>query len=190
MSAPRDIALGILAGGRGTRLGGCDKAWIVRDGCTQVERLARRFEGEVSEVLVSANRDPERFAALGLNVVPDRKPGLGPIGGLDALADACTTPWLLTVPVDLVSVNDGLLRTLASEAGMGATVEDDDGVQPLVALWRVEALRAALAMRDDDDLAVQSLQHAMSMPRIRLEGVRFGNLNTPDDLDAAGATLP
>jgi molybdopterin-guanine dinucleotide biosynthesis protein A len=188
--APGDIALGILAGGRGTRLGGVDKAFIVRDGITQVERVVQRFAGEFSQLLVSANRAPERYAALGFTVVEDRKPDLGPIGGLDALADACEKPWLLTVPVDLVSVNDCLLRTLAGEADLGATVEDDDGPQPLVALWRVDALRAALAMRDDNDLSVQSLQHAMSMPRIRLQGVRFGNLNTPGDLDAAGATLP
>ena len=195
MIAPRDIALGILAGGRGPRLGGCDKAWIVRGGVPQVQRLAQRFERDVSQVLVSANRDLARFESLGYVAVPDRMPDLGPIGGLDALAAACTTPWVLTVPVDLVFVNDCLVATLESATfesagGQGASIEDDDGVQPLVALWNVEALRAALASRDADDLAIQSLQQKMSMPRIRLEGVRFGNLNTPDDLAAAGATLP
>lgn len=195
MIAPRDIALGILAGGRGTRLGGCDKAWIVRGGVPQVQRLAQRFERDVSQVLVSANRDLARIESLGYVAVPDRMPDLGPIGGLDALAAACTTPWMLTVPVDLVFVNDCLVATLESATfesagGQGASIEDDDGVQPLVALWNVEALRAALASRDADDLAIQSLQQKMSMSRIRLEGVRFGNLNTPDDLAAAGATLP
>ena len=198
--APRDITLGILAGGQGTRLGGCDKAWIVRGGVPQVQRLAQRFEQDVAQVLVSANRDLARYAALGLRAVEDRTPGLGPIGGLDALATACTTPWLLTVPVDLVSVNDCLAAslgsaTLAGGNGQGASIEDDDGVQPLVALWHVDALRAALAMAlrgdaADADLSIQSLQHALSMPRVRLNGVRFGNLNTPDDVAAAGATLP
>jgi molybdopterin-guanine dinucleotide biosynthesis protein A len=187
--APRDIALGILAGGRGTRLGGCDKAWIVRDGVPQVQRLARRFANEIGAVFVSANGEAERFQALGYRVVRDRTPDLGPIGGLQALAQSCDTPWLLTVPVDLVAVNDCLLPTLASTGGQGASVEDDDGPQPLVALWRVDALRTALAAAPDER-AVHALQHAMRMPRIRLAGVRFGNLNTPDDLAAAGATLP
>ncbi|NUS61163.1 MAG: NTP transferase domain-containing protein [Lysobacter sp.] len=190
MIAPRDIALGILAGGRGTRLGGCDKAWIVRGGMPQVQRLAQRFERDVSQVLVSANRDLARFESLGYIAVPDRTPDLGPIGGLDALAAACTTPWMLTVPVDLVFVNDCLVATLESAGGQGACIEDDDGVQPLVALWNVEALRRSLASRDADDLSVQALQRGMSMPRIRLNGVRFGNLNTPDDLAAADARLP
>jgi molybdopterin-guanine dinucleotide biosynthesis protein A len=190
--APRDITLGILAGGRGTRLGGCGKAWIVRDGVTQVERIARRFAKETHEVLVSANADAARFEALGFRVVADRVPDLGPIAGLDALANACRTPWLLTIPVDLVSVNDCLLPTLASAGGQGASVEDDDGVQPLVALWSVGALRPVLdsRLRGNDDLSVQGLQDALAMPRIRLSGVRFGNLNTRDDLAAAGAILP
>jgi molybdopterin-guanine dinucleotide biosynthesis protein A len=204
MIAPRDIALGILAGGRGTRLGGCDKAWIMRGGMPQVQRLAQRFERDVSHVLVSANRDLARFESLGYIAVPDRTPDLGPIGGLDALAAACTTTWMLTVPVDLVFVNDCLVATLESAGGQGACIEDDDGVQPLVALWNVDALRVTLAlllphqpsslprMREprQADLSVQSLQHTLSMPRIRLQGVRFGNLNTPDDLAAAGAQLP
>ena len=191
--APSSVTLGILAGGRGSRLGGCDKAWIVRDGLSQVERIARRFEHQTRTVIVSANRDGARFEALGFRVVADRVPDLGPIGGLDALAHACTTPWLLTVPVDLVSVNDCLLRTLASAGGQGASVEDEDGVQPLVALWWVEALRGEVDARlrgPDGERSVQDLQASLAMPRIRLNGVRFGNLNTRDDLDAASASLP
>jgi len=184
------LTLGVLAGGRGSRLGGCDKAWIVRDGIAQIERIARRFESEVARVLVSANRDAARFEALGFDVVSDRVPDLGPLGGLDALANACTTPWLLTVPVDLVFVNECLLQTLASAGGQGASVEDDDGPQPLVALWQVEALRSSFPRRREGDLSVQSLQTALDMPRIRLNGVRFGNLNTFDDLAAVGATIP
>ncbi|MBO9547405.1 NTP transferase domain-containing protein, partial [Caulobacter sp.] len=66
------LTLGLLAGGRGTRLGGIDKAWIVRDGVAQVQRFARRFPGETGPVLVSANRGLERYAEAGLQVVTDR----------------------------------------------------------------------------------------------------------------------
>ena len=192
------LTLGVLAGGQGTRLGGCAKAWIVRDGMTQVERLVRRFDRDVAHVLVSANRDAVRFESLGLTVVADRVPDQGPLGGLEALAAACTTPWLLTVPVDLVFVNDCLVSTLSSAGKTGASVEDEDGPQPLVALWNVAALRTALpaeavvipAKAGIHDLSVQGLQARLHMPRIRLPGVRFGNLNTFDDLAHAGARLP
>jgi molybdopterin-guanine dinucleotide biosynthesis protein A len=187
------VTLGILAGGRASRLGGTDKAWLERDGIAQVVRWQRRFDGETCAVLVSANRDAGRYADAGLRVVADRAAGeLGPLAGIDALAAACTTPWLLTIPVDLVGVNECLLPTLASAAGgTGAYAVDDDGPQPLVALWSLATLQpAAAAALARGDVAVHALQAALGMAAVRLEGVRFGNLNTPDDLAAAGIARP
>ena len=181
------VTLGVLAGGLGTRLGGVEKAWLEKDGKPQVRRLVDRVRVEVDAVLVSANRGLERHAAEGLVALPDREPGLGPLGGLDALAAACATPWLLTLPVDLVSVNDCLLRSLRAAGPQGAWAEDDDGRQPLVALWPVAPLRAALpVVLDSDDLSARHLQSRLGMTGVRFAGVRFGNLNTPEDLAAAG----
>ena len=185
-----DVTLGVLAGGQGSRLGGIDKAWIVRDGIAQVARLAQRFEREVDAILVSANRDLSRYEHAGLRAVPDLIANLGPLGGLDALAAACESPWLLTLPVDLVFVNDCLLPTLASAGGQGASIEDDDGPQPMVALWHVAALRTALVdALASEEHSVHALQSTLAMPRIRLRGVRLGNLNTPADLAAVHATI-
>ncbi len=186
-----DITLGILAGGRASRLGGVDKAWLERDGIAQVQRWQRRFAGETAAVLVSANRQLDRYARVGLRAVSDRTGDeIGPLAGLDALATACETPWLLTLPVDLVGVNECLLPSLIAAAGTnGAFAIDDDGPQPLVALWPVVPLRIATAQAiAARDLAIHGLQRRLGMAAVRLDGVRFGNLNTPDDLAAAGAT--
>ena len=183
-----DITLGLLAGGRATRLGGLDKAWLARGGVPQVLRLHGRFAAQTSAALVSANRNLERYAEAGLAVVADRVPDAGPLAALDALAAECRTPWLFTLPVDVVDVNDCVLRTLARSADpAGARARDEDGAQPLVALWPGAALReaasAALAARDH---AVHALQSRLGMAEVRFAGVRFGNLNTPADLAAAG----
>ena len=149
---PGELTLGILAGGLATRLGGRDKAWLERDGLPQVQRWQRRFANEVSAVLVSANRDFGRYASCGLHAVPDRQDaGAGPVAGLEALALACATPWLLTLPVDLFGVNDCLLPTLAVR-----------------------------------DAAVRDVQSRLAMRAVTFAGVRFGNLNTFEDLRAAG----
>ncbi|HET8818974.1 MAG TPA: NTP transferase domain-containing protein [Xanthomonadaceae bacterium] len=180
--------LGILAGGAATRLSGRDKAWLERDGIPQVLRLRRRFQGRVDAFIVSANAGAERYRAHGITVVPDGVRGAGPMAGLSALAGACTTPWLLTLPVDLVDCNDCLLPTLRSMAGdAGAWAEDDEGPQPLVALWRVATLRdAARRALRDGAYSVRDLQARYGMRGVRLAGVRFGNLNTPADLARAG----
>ncbi len=184
-----ELSLGILAGGRGSRLGGRDKAWIERDGLPQVLRIARRFGDQCGAVLVSANRDLPRHARHGLEAVPDRQPDIGPLGGLDALAAACTTPWLFTLPVDIVDADAGLPRMLADMGGQGAVAADDDGLQPLVALYRVDALRAALASAlAGGEHSVRAMQAALALPVVACKGWCFGNLNTPADLVAAGCS--
>ncbi|MFK3649674.1 molybdenum cofactor guanylyltransferase [Lysobacter enzymogenes] len=186
--APADLTLGLLAGGRAVRLGGIDKAWLLRDGEPQALRLARMFAPAVAAVAVSANRGHARYARHGLHAVPDRVPDLGPLGGLDALAAIATTPWLLTLPVDAVHADAALLPALvAAQAGQGAYVIDDDGVQPLFALWPLAPLRAALAPAlAQRRLAVRELQAALGMAALRWSGLRLGNLNTLADLAAAG----
>ncbi len=182
------ITFGLLAGGKASRLGGIDKAWLECSGEPQVLRWQRRFSHEVGAMLVSANRDIDRYAAHNLIAIPDRTPDLGPLGGLEALAAACETQWLLTLPVDLVGTNDCLLRTLMTMRGEdGAYAVDDDGLQPLVALWRRDALRVACAEAlMTGTSAVHALQSRLQMSRVVFSGFRFGNLNTPADLHAAG----
>ena len=181
------LTLGILAGGRATRLGGRDKAWLQRDGVPQVVRIARRFDAECGAVLVSANRDLSRYAEHGLRAVADEVADIGPLGGIDMLCAHCETPWLLTMPVDIVDANDCLLRTLANAGDDGAVADDGDGLQPLVALYRVEALREAVAAAiAAGDFSVQAMQQRMALARVRFAGLRFGNLNTPEDLRLAG----
>ncbi len=185
---PSQVTLGILAGGRGTRLAGVDKAWIERDGVPQVLRWQRRFVDQVATTLVSTSRNVARYARAGLRTVPDRVADGGPLSGLDALAHACPTSWLLTLPVDLVDVNECLLWTLQAMASpQGAFAQDDDGVQPLVALWHAPTLRAAIAPAlRSGDLAIHRLQARLGMARVAMAGVRFGNINTPSDLAVAG----
>ncbi|MBB6365834.1 molybdopterin-guanine dinucleotide biosynthesis protein A [Xanthomonas sacchari] len=200
MDPQRAITLGILAGGRAQRLGGCDKAWLQRDGQAQVQWLVQALAPQVAAVLVSANRSLSRYAGIGLQALPDRvaapaeaERSLGPIAGLDALAAACATPWLLTVPVDLCRLPPELPIVLAAAAADrdGAWVEDAAGAQPLVALYRVSALRPAL----EEALAAaryapRAVQQRLRMTPVPLPELVLGNLNTPQDLAAAGILPP
>lgn len=189
--APTDLSLGLLAGGRASRLGGLDKAWLERDGLAQVLHLTRRYAAQTSAVLISANRDLERYATHGLRAIPDLHHDQGPLGGLEALAVATATPWLLTLPVDALNSPEDLPARLAAAGAHGACAIDEDGLQPLFALWRVETLRPALRIAlAQGRLAVQQLQTELGMARVRCDGLRFGNLNTRDDLAAAGIVAP
>lgn len=188
---PAHITLGLLAGGRAQRLGGIDKAWLQRPGGPAVVVLAGALRARVGSILVSANRDAARYAQAGLHAVPDRQPALGPLGGLQALLEACATPWLLSLPVDVLQVPGGLVDALARAGAHGSMAVDDDGPQPLVALWPVAEARTAVdAAVAQGTLAVHALQASLRMAGVDFAGYRFGNLNTFEDLAAAGIVAP
>ncbi len=187
------VTLGILAGGQAIRLGGIEKAWLQSDGIPHVLRLRDVFATQVKAIAVSANRNLSRYTQHGLQTVPDQIADVGPLAGVDALLAMCQTQWLLTLPVDLVAVPADLLERLAANRqanGQGTFAQDDDGPQPLIALWPVAKARGAIARALDCNAhAVHKLQGRLEMSATRFEGFRFGNLNTAEDLDAAGVTL-
>ena len=180
------VALGILAGGRGERLGGRDKGWIEIDGTAQVHRVLDAMAPQVSSVLVSANRHLDAYGALGARVVPDAWPDHpGPFAGIVSLLAACDEPALLTVPVDALRIPaDYAERMLAARGGEAFHVvvaEDDEGLQPLFALYPAALGPHARETFDSGRRSVREWQHRFPVYPCRFEGVRFGNLNTPDD---------
>ena len=180
------LTLGILAGGRGQRLGGQDKGWIVRGGESQIERTLRLHARHAQQVLISANRNLDAYGALA-PVVNDRLPDFpGPFAGVQALLAAAPTQFLITLPVDAIAVPDDYVpRMMQLRDALEYTVvlaQDDEGMQPLFALYPV-----ALAAHAGEAIAagtrsVREWQHRFPVQPCRFDGARFGNINTPDDL--------
>jgi molybdenum cofactor guanylyltransferase len=183
------ITLGILAGGRGQRLGGLDKAWVLHHGKTLLQHTLSAIPGAYAERLVSAREPDPRFAKLALRPVFDQRPGFqGPLAALEALSAACTTPWLLSVPVDVQRIPHDLPEALRRAVAQdGVVVKDAAGLQPLFALWRTAALRAAVGtMLDAGEFAAHRLVSRLDLARMDISPRLLANLNTPDDLlDAA-----
>ena len=180
------VTLGILAGGQALRIGGRDKARLVREGRTQLERVLAAFHLPFRERLLSYNRDPAGLPAIGLRVVSDLTAGFaGPVAALQALAAECHSPWLLTVPVDCTSIPPTLGIDLLAAAGADGTgIDDADGPQPLVGLWRVAALRPACehALASGHPRA-RDVRAALQVRILDLSPLRLGNLNSPEDID-------
>jgi molybdopterin-guanine dinucleotide biosynthesis protein A len=183
------ITLGILAGGRGQRLGGLDKAWVTHHGKPLLQYALSAFPGGYVERLVSAREPDPRFEKLALRPVFDQRPGfLGPLAALESLSLACTTPWLLSVPVDVQRIPDDLSEALRrAVARDGVVVKDAAGLQPLLGLWRTAALRDAVgSMLDAGESAAHRLVSRLDLARLDICPRLLANLNTPDDLlDAA-----
>ena len=178
------ITLGLLAGGRGRRLGGRDKAWVMLRGRPLVENALRAMPGSFAARLVSTRTPDPRFETLGLRAVFDRRADFaGPLAGLEALAAECRTPWLLSLPVDQDGLPPDVVERLRAIAGPdGAVVQDAGGLQPLLGLWRTQALRdATTALLDGGEAAAHRLVAALRLARLDLGPRRLANLNTPQD---------
>lgn len=110
-----DIEGLILAGGRGERLGGQNKASLRFNGRLQIERLWCALRPGVSRVIVSANRDEELYRRLGCEVVADAKLGAedgGPMAGLHAVWPLLQKRYLLLLPIDAIDFRCSMLEQM------------------------------------------------------------------------------
>ncbi len=191
----------ILAGGLARRMGGGDKALIELGGETLLHRAIERLSPQVDALVINANDDPARFAAVShLAVIPDPDDSrAGPLAGVLAGLDHATSHGLshiVTVavdtpffPVDLVT----RLRNAATEEGVPlACAKTGERTHPVFGLWPVslaDDLRGAMAegMRKVD---------RWTAPHGCAEAVfeaapfdPFFNVNAPEDLIEAEGLL-
>ena len=142
---PSPITGVILAGGRGSRMGGVDKGLQRLHGKTMVEWVLERYAPQVDEVLINANKNIEQYQQFGYRVVPDDITGFaGPLAGLHrGLSEAahglvatapCDSPFL---PLDLIE----RLRTALEKTGAEiAVAKTGDQPHPVFCLCRKSVL--------------------------------------------------
>jgi len=149
----------VLAGGRGSRMGGLDKGLQNFRGTPlalhTLLRLQLQAGGLVGELMLNANRNLSAYEAFGAPVWPDTLNDFaGPLAGFMTGLERCETPYLLTVPCDTPLFPLDLAQRLAqafedehTEIAMAAAPEADGQVrtQPVFCLMRVEMLESLVA---------------------------------------------
>jgi molybdopterin-guanine dinucleotide biosynthesis protein A len=154
------IAGAILAGGRSSRMGGCDKAFAALAGKPLLARVIERVQPQAQALalcVATASRDIEAF---GLQQLTDPAPGhQGPLGGLlSALRHFSTSHhWLFLAPCDAPFLPLNLavmLRECATIAGAPcAAVVYEDELQPTFSIWHSEVLQTLERAVGQADLA-------------------------------------
>ena len=91
----------ILAGGRGSRMGSVDKGLQPFKGTPMVAHVLARFQPQVDEILINANRSIDEYSAFGYRVIADAIDGYaGPLAGLHIGMTHASHPLVATVPCD------------------------------------------------------------------------------------------
>jgi molybdopterin-guanine dinucleotide biosynthesis protein A len=183
--------LGIFVGGQAKRMGGLPKGLLPAPdtGEPLVVRLARiAVELGCEPVLVGA---AEQYAAVlpELMSVPDRPPGVGPLGGLSGLLHAAGERQVIAVACDMPAISRALLARLLTEQPTASILAARNSVgfwEPLCARYDASAVapRCALALAR----GVRSFQQwfleleVNELPLEDAEREQFGDWDTPEDI--------
>ena len=115
MIAPEDITGLVLAGGRGSRMGGVDKGLQNHHGVPLALHALLRLAPQVGLTMINANRNLAAYESMGVPVWPDALADFaGPLAGFLAGLEHCDTPYLVTVPCDSPRFPEDLVARLAS----------------------------------------------------------------------------
>jgi len=187
----------ILAGGRSSRFGS-DKARAVLKGEPLITRLARQIEPAALHITVVAEA-ADTYADLGLRTIADRRPGLGPLAGIEAaMVDAQNSPEsnmerLIVFSCDLTRIDPGWIELLASGGRRGALVAafvDSGGRRhPFPGLYDVGLLARLQRQLNEGRLAVHRLIEAVGHVDVPVPGdwPDVAQINTTEDLKRADA---
>jgi molybdopterin-guanine dinucleotide biosynthesis protein A len=186
----------IQAGGRSTRMGGEPKALLELGGKRIIEHVVNAVASVLDDLLVVTNT-PERYAFLGLPMVPDAYPDGGALGGIYTGLRAAGGDAAFTVACDMPFVHPAIVRMVVERAGDGDVVIPRTGAQletlhavygkaclgPMETCLRAGRLKIVGFF---PDVRVVELD-AAPMGRHRAPEVAFMNVNTPDELARARA---
>jgi molybdopterin-guanine dinucleotide biosynthesis protein A len=189
---PQDITGLVLAGGRGSRMGGVDKGLQNFRGLPLAMNALLRLQLQVGHVLINANRNLAAYESMGVPVWPDPIGDFaGPLAGWLAGLERCETPYLVTVPCDTPNFPTDLVERLAAalvaegaDIAMAATLEDGQvQVQPVFCLLKTELMESLVAYLHAGQAKIDrwTAQHRCATV-VFDDAAAFANANTVQEL--------
>jgi molybdopterin-guanine dinucleotide biosynthesis protein A len=179
----------ILAGGKGSRMGGVDKGLQAFRGKRLVDHVYERFAPQVGSIIINANQNQEEYKSFGVRVVSDAIGGFaGPLAGLHAGLSVSKRPFLTSVPCDSPFLPTDLVERLyqrIDESGAElAVAKTGDQPHPVFSLMR----RGVLAHLDDflkgGGRKIDAWYATLNVVEVAFddEAEAFSNINTREEL--------
>ena len=173
----------IMAGGDSARMGQ-DKSILLIEGQPMIKHIYDQLCPHFNQIIISSN-DISKYSFLGIEVVPDKVAGHGPLGGIASALKASANDLNFVVACDIPQVDTALMKTMFKEC------RDFDAVVPGIGQSRYEPLfavykKSTLAAIEAALLSGNNrIIDALSCCRVRyidLTGTQqLNNLNTMKD---------
>ncbi len=206
---PQDITGLILAGGRGSRMGGVDKGLQNFNGIPLALHTLMRLGPQVESVMVNANRNLSAYESFGAAVWPDASADFaGPLSGFLVGLERADTPYVLTVPCDTPRLPLDLSKRLAealvredADIAMAAAPETDEHgqsqirTQPVFCLMKIELSESLVKFTHAGGRKIDAwtAQHNTVVVAFDAPGddpLAFVNVNTLNELQALENAAP
>lgn len=189
MINPQDITAVILAGGRGSRMGGQDKGLVKLGNKPMIEHVIDTLAPQAGKLLINANRNLPDYQAFGYPVISDEMEGFqGPLAGILAAMNGTHSPYLLVAPCDAPGLPGDLAQRLWSalhdQGGDLAVAHDGENLQPAFALIPVglhDDLQACLR-RGERKLRSWCKAHHLARADYADQPGAFANINDAEEL--------
>jgi molybdopterin-guanine dinucleotide biosynthesis protein A len=192
MIHPDEITGLVLAGGRGTRMGGVDKGLQNHLGLPLALHALMRLQPQVGAAMINANRNLGAYEAMGVPVWPDALPDYpGPLAGLLAGLEHCETPWLVSVPCDTPNFPLDLVARLAqgaaeADAEVAIAATREGGVvqpQPVFCLVKANLLESLVAFLHAGERKIDRWTGSLRQVQVPFDDAdAFFNANTLAEL--------
>ncbi|QXZ16246.1 molybdenum cofactor guanylyltransferase MobA [Pseudomonas sp. AO-1] len=181
----------LLAGGRGQRMGGQDKGLVEWQGEALIAHLQRKVRPLTDDLIISCNRNRERYAAYADQLVSDEEEDFpGPLAGILAGLKAARLPHLLVLPCDVPRIDAALLHDMRATAGQfpdkPLMLRHDDHWEPLLCVIPVALLPAFETAWNAGERSPGRVMRNLGATALQCpdNDPRLANLNTPELLKA------
>ncbi len=207
--SPQDITGLILAGGRGSRMGGVDKGLQNFNGIPLALHTLMRLGPQVESVMVNANRNLSAYESFGAAVWPDASADFaGPLSGFLVGLERAETPYVLTVPCDTPRLPldlaqrlaEALVRADADIAMVAAPEMQADGstdirTQPVFCLLKIELSESLVKFTHAGGRKIDAWTAQHTTVVVPFDGptddpLAFANVNTLSELQALENAAP
>ncbi|MBK8288249.1 MAG: molybdenum cofactor guanylyltransferase [Cellvibrionales bacterium] len=184
-----EVQAAILAGGQSRRMGQ-HKLFLDYRGNTFIAHLLIQLQQQVNEVVVAGAPVPRQLADLGVPVLEDAEPDLGPLGGVATALKHASREWLLTAPCDnpVLPANFAtrLLHVAREQNVPLVYVRKARKPQPLYAIVRRDLLGSLNAYLAGGERKVMPWYESVDALALDWDdaGVSFININTPEEYAA------
>jgi molybdopterin-guanine dinucleotide biosynthesis protein A len=172
----------VLVGGHSSRMGR-DKALLPLSSRLLIEDIAAKVAAAAGSVaLIGA---PERYNHLGIECLPDLRPGMGPLAGIEAALESGRGELNLIVACDMPSLEADwlcrpLLKARETDALCVASRDASGIVHPLCAVYRSGCLPVIRRALDAGRLKLLEVIGELGASTLQI-GSTVWNINTPQE---------